>query len=105
MPESVDDCLRLQALMQDIPKGKLIRNVLMQAIDDNNWTVDNLIDRYSRHLYSQWDLRWRDKYSFDAFLAQARTDLREQNKLPDKLVKSIAEQCREQHRINQFVNK
>lgn len=105
LPESVDDCLRLQAIMQEVAKGALIRNILMEHIDNNNWTVDNLIDRYARHLYSQWDLRWRDKYDFNSFIAEAKKNLRTKSKLPEKLIKPIIEQCKEQNRLNQFVNK
>ena len=103
--EGVNDLLCLRSLSQSTPKGTLIREIIITHIEDNNLTIDNLSERYATHMYSHWDLRWRDKMDFKAFMEKSKTDLRVRYKLPDRLIDPIIELCKEQHRIKELLRK
>ena len=105
MPRAIDDCLRIQSLLLGTGKSSLIRKIVAQHAGDNNWTLDSLLDRYATHLYSQWDLRWQDTVPFRDYLNQQRIDLDKKHKLPNRLIKSIAEKCEEQFQVNQSIKK
>jgi hypothetical protein len=98
---STHDCFRLLAIIRDEPKAKIFRDIIEQYADENNLSLENLIDRYSHHLYSQWDFRWRDKYSFDEYIKRTR----ESHKLPGKLIENILKKCEELHHLRELVKK
>ena len=103
--EAVDDCLRLQSLLQGTGKGTLVRNIVIVYANDNGWTVEELTERYARHLYSQWELRWQEKIDFRSYMVKSAVDLQERYKLPERLSKRIIELCKEQHEIKQALKK
>jgi len=105
VPGALDDVLRLQTLLQSTRKGALIRDILIQYAADNNWSVEDAIERYATHLYSQWNLRWREKMDFRSYMAQSAVNMKDKYKLPTRLSKLILERCKEQHKLNQSQNK
>lgn len=105
LSEAVEDCFRLQALLESDTKSALMRSVLVQHANDNGWTVEKLVERYALHLYSQWNLRWKDKIDFRAYISQSNINLSTKHKLPARLVKQIISLCEEQHRINLSISK
>ena len=103
-PEEIDDCLRLQSLLKDTSKSTLVRGIVARFISNNNWDVEDLTDRYARHLYSQWDTRWREQIKFDQYIRDHKAFLKKA-KLPDRLIKRILELCEEQHSRNLSMTK
>ena len=104
-PEAIDDCLRLQANLQCTHKATLIRSIVTKHANDNEWSVENLTERYAKHLYTQWDLRWKEKIDFRSYMAQSAGDLIEKHRLPNRLSKRIIELCEEQHKMHQLLSK
>ena len=96
--ETVNDCLRLQSLLQDLGRvGVLARKILLDYAIENNWTVDDLVDRYAKVLYGQWDLRYKESTPFKDYLSNARVVMEERNKLPKRLIIAISTRCEELH--------
>jgi len=105
LTEAVDDCLRIQAILQCSTKSTLIKEMVVQHANDNDWSVDKLTERYAKHLYTQWDLRWREKSDFRSYMTKSAVDLVEKYKLPIRLSTRIIKLCEEQHKRNQLLSK
>ena len=97
VPEAVYDCLRLQSHFQRVGKTVILGGIITQYLDDNDWSVDTLTERYAKNLYLQWDTRWRDSTSFDDYIEQQRKVMRGTFKLPERLITKIIDKCKEQH--------
>jgi uncharacterized protein (DUF2249 family) len=93
------------AILQDTPRAVLIRNIIEQHAIDHNLSLEILTDRYAHHLYSQWEFRWRDKYTFSEFMKRTDSDHRGKYKLTKKLNETIIQKCEELHRLRKSAKK
>lgn len=98
LSKPLDNCLRLQSLLQGHSRGKLVRNIVQQYVEDNDWTEENLIERYALHLYNQWYLRYRETQPFNTYIDDSKKDLKLRHKLPENLIKAIIKECEEQQK-------
>ena len=95
MPKEMNYILRLRAFLQDSSRGALMRRIILDNIEENNFTVENLTERCASHLYHQWYSRYSETVPFETYLKESRTNLMEQN-LPENLITIIITECEEQ---------
>lgn len=95
MSEETDNCLRLAALLQGVSKSTLVRNIIIDKVDDNNWDEDSLIDRYAQIIHMDWSLKFRDTLSFVQYMLSIKKQLKEKSNLPSDLQVKIITKCRE----------
>jgi hypothetical protein len=105
IPEAVNDCLRLQSIIESKGKSEILREILETYMKDNSWTVEKLAENLSIHYYSRWYLKHRKNKTFAAYLKDVKIILNTNYKLPDRLIKLILEQCKEQQKKNPFQDK
>ena len=89
LPEALDNCLRLQSLIQGRGKSDLVRDIIQQYAEDNNWSEVEMLERFARYLYNQWDLRFRDKMTIEEYVHK-----RDMN-VPEPLLLVIISKCNE----------
>ena len=92
MPEEYSDCLRLESLLQDIAQGALMRNILISWFEDRGWTSEDLVDRFAQHLYSQWNLRFKETVEYHEYIRMTKDDLIKA-KVSINLTQKIAHRC------------
>lgn len=102
MPDEMDNCLRLMALLQGTSKSTLVRNIVQQNMSDNGWTEPNLIERYAITVYSQWDLRYKETQSFKSYLTRIEGQLKKKKAVSEDLLGEIIKKCKE---LNRSANK
>lgn len=100
LPKEVEVCVRLQSLLQGVKKSATIRKIIIKNLDDNGLTVAVLTERYATHLYTQWDLRYKDDSPFEQYIQDQKKYLLDVAKLPSELVDSIILECREQKNLH-----
>lgn len=96
--EATNDCLRLESLLQNTPKGTLIRGIIEHHAKDNEWDIAVLLGQYASHLYKQWEFRWKDKMDFAEYMHTQKYYMQKKHKLPDRLTDNIIERCEELQR-------
>lgn len=94
LTEEADDCLRLQSLLQGVSRGELVRGIIDKYIDKNKLTSDILAERYAQYIYTEWDLRFREKMKFSAFIKQQQVIMKKLQH-PDRLVDKVTAKCEE----------
>lgn len=97
VPDDMDNCLRLMALLQDVSKSTLVRNLLQTHMEENDWTEPNLIERYAIAVHSQWVLRYKEIKPFKTYLKGIEDQLRQKKAVSEDLLKLILKKCREQN--------
>lgn len=97
VPEEIDDMLRLQSVLQGVPKGSLIRHMVETHIELSEWSINDLVDRFSAYHYSKWYTRYRDVKKFENYLFEAEEEMRNVHKLPERLILQTLKRCKEQH--------
>jgi len=102
--ESDDNCFRLQALIQQKAKSALIRGILQDYIFEKNLTIENLVERYAKYMYNEWDIRLRDEIPFEEYTRKMSGELRSKYSIPMELIDKIVEECKEENR-KRSVNK
>lgn len=98
--ETIHDLIRLQSLLRGLKKGALIREIIREHAMANRWSVEDMTERYAKHLYSQWDMREKHTHSFGEYMLKVRKDLTAKEKLPKRLIEPILTQCKELHENN-----
>ena len=104
VPEELDNCVRLQTLLQGKSKSRIVRSIIEQYADDNDWTEASLVKRYADYLHSLWHLRYRETKEFSVYLEETQIELLKSGKISVTLVIEIIKECDEQ-RKNQLGNK
>lgn len=95
VPESTDNALRLYALMQGTSKSDLIRKIFGDFIEENNLALEALTDRYAQLMFSQWDLRFKEKYTLKEYMDLSAENLCTKEGIPKQVVDIILEKCKE----------
>jgi len=98
LPKQLDNCLRLQALLQGTSRSAMTRKILQETMENNDWDEQNLIARYSQHLYSQWYLRYREATPFSYYLENIKSELKQKHKLPKSIIEAIIRECEEEQK-------
>lgn len=98
LPKQLDNCLRLQALLQGTSRSAMTRKILQETMENNDWDEQNLVARYSQHLYSQWYLRYREATPFPEYLEQTKSKLVLKHKLPKSIIEAIIRECEEEQK-------
>ena len=96
LPEELNNCLRLQSLLQGKSKSKIVRKIVERYVEDNDWTEPRLIKRYADYLLSLWHLRYRETKEFSIYIKEREITLTESVGIPSKLVLAIIKECKEQ---------
>jgi hypothetical protein len=94
VPEDLDDCLRIQAIVHGEGKGSIIRKIIEEHASANKWSVDMLATEFADILYKRWYLHWKENMNWPAYIKRAETQLKDKNQ-PKHLIDTIIKKCRE----------
>jgi len=93
--EETDNCLRLVSLLQGVSKSTLVREILSDKAEDNNWTEENLIMRYADVVQLQWSLQYRERQTFHSYLVTIKSELKAKSNLSEDLLEKIMKKCKD----------
>ena len=93
--KSTNDILTLRALIHSSGKSKLIRTIVEQHIDYEEWTLEDSAAQYAGILVDRWFVHWRGKADFESYLSNQRTIMKTVRGVSDELITLITEKCRE----------
>ena len=95
LTKEVDTCLRLQSLLLGVSRAELVRELITDYIKEYEFTSEKLIERYATYIYSEWELRYKEKYRFKDYLSTHYIPaIRKQNH-PEALILQIVKKCEE----------
>ena len=95
LTKETDNCLRLQSLLQGVSRGELTRNIIDKYVAENGLTTSVLIDRYSEYIYTEWRLRYKERYEFQEFVDKHYISVMEKQGQPRLLINGIVKRCKE----------
>jgi len=105
LPEEVDDCLKLRALMQNTGRSTLVRGIVMAHAKKSEWNRQELVDKYAAFIYANWQYRGEEGVGYDEFISDLQSDLRSKKKFSKELTDLIVEACEREHKQRQSTAK
>lgn len=95
--EATKDCLRLQSVLRGIGVAEVLRDIIDGHYEDNDISIDSLIDEIAEQTFSRWHTYWQEKMNYAAYIKKTAEDLRERQELSDELITLIVKACKEKN--------